>query len=120
MLCGSLHDALGSPVVDPRCLGGSVDRCAVTASREHGDHNLNGLCCHAGFEDSRRKRFKVRVIGLRGCMYPASPMPFGSLRCGGVGQSACCSRRWRMMSSGFIVAGASPNSFASFCSSAAS
>ena len=30
VLPGSLHDPLRSPVVDPRCLGGSVDRRAVT------------------------------------------------------------------------------------------
>ncbi len=44
MLGGSLHDPLRSPVVDARRLGGSVDRCAVTACSQHRDHSLDGLC----------------------------------------------------------------------------
>jgi hypothetical protein len=52
---GSLHDPLRGPVVDPRCLGGSVDRRAVTACRQHCDHGLDRLCSHTGCNQLRRK-----------------------------------------------------------------
>ena len=37
--CCGFHDSLRGPVVDPRCLGGSVDRRAFTGCRQH----CNGL-----------------------------------------------------------------------------
>ena len=53
--CGSLHDPLRSPVVDPRRLGGSVDRCAVTAYSQHRHHRLDGLRGHTRCNQLRRK-----------------------------------------------------------------
>jgi hypothetical protein len=50
-LCGSLHDPLCSPVVDARRIGGSVDRRAVTACSQHGDHSLDGLSSHTGCDE---------------------------------------------------------------------
>jgi hypothetical protein len=47
-LCGSLHNPLRGPVVDPRRFGGRVDRRAVTACGQHFDHSLEGLCSHTG------------------------------------------------------------------------
>lgn len=44
VLTGTLHDPLRSPVIDPRHLGGGVDRCAVTVCREHRDYRVDGLC----------------------------------------------------------------------------
>ena len=52
---GGLHDPLRSPVVDPRCFGGSVDRRTVTVCREHRDHRIDGLCSHTGGNQFRRK-----------------------------------------------------------------
>jgi hypothetical protein len=57
----SLHDPLRSPEVDPRCLGGSVDRCAAAACCQHLDHSLDVLCSHTGCNQVRRK------IGIGQC-----------------------------------------------------
>ncbi|MDT5058823.1 MAG: hypothetical protein QOF66_7189 [Mycobacterium sp.] len=66
MLGGSLHDPLRSPVVDPRCLGGGVDRCTVTPCSQHGDHSLDRLCCHTGCNQFRRKFcIDLSRLGLR-------------------------------------------------------
>jgi hypothetical protein len=53
--CDTLHDPLGSPEVDARCFGGSVDRCTVTVQREHRDHGLDWLCGDTGRNQLRRK-----------------------------------------------------------------
>jgi len=55
VVCGSLQDPLCRPVVDPRRLGGSVDRCAITVCFQHGDHRHRALRGHAGCNQFRRK-----------------------------------------------------------------
>ncbi len=86
---GSLHDSLRSPVVDPRCLGGSVDRCAVTACSQHCDHSLDGLCSHAGCNQLRRK-FCIYLccLGLRWALHRLCRV--GLQRCRGLYPLGLC------------------------------
>ena len=61
-----VHDPLCSPVVDPRCLGGSVDRRAATSRRQHGHHRLDGLSSDSGFNQLRREVcIDLCCLGLR-------------------------------------------------------
>jgi hypothetical protein len=55
LLRGSLHDPLRSPVVDPRCFGGSVDRRPTTACSQYRDHRLEALCGRTGCNQLRSK-----------------------------------------------------------------
>jgi hypothetical protein len=53
MLCGSPHDPLRSPIVEPGCFGGNIDRYAGTVCSQHSDHSLDMLhsdtaCNHLG------------------------------------------------------------------------
>lgn len=94
LLCSSLDYPLCSPVVDPRCFGGSVDRRAITVCFQHRDHRLGGLCSHTGCDhDNRAGRF-VRAGRGSGERDPlATPK---TIRCTvrSSGRRRPCSRRW--------------------------
>jgi hypothetical protein len=83
VLCDNLHDPLRRPVVDPRCLGGSVDRRAVAPCSQHRDDSLDGLCRRTGCNQLRRKLcINMGRLGLRRVLHCLCQV--GLYRCRGL------------------------------------
>ena len=56
VLCGSRHDPLRSPVVDPRCFGGSVDRRS---------QSRRAVCGHAAWY---QLGFVLAAVSIQSCL----------------------------------------------------